>query len=246
MYVTAMAVAYALGLRRLGRDPSFFPPEAFEAAIPWVILGMVAGARLGYVLFYDFLYYLHRPWEIVLPFQWEGGFVFTGIRGLSYHGGLLGGALAGLLYCRRHGQNPLRLADVLAVSIPFGYSFGRLGNFLNGELYGRATAVPWGMYFPSDPSGLLRHPSQLYEAALEGLGLGLLMRLLARRPRRPGALSAAYVAGYGGVRFFLEWFREPDPQLGFVVGHFSMGQVLCLAMALSGAAAFFIAVNSKN
>jgi phosphatidylglycerol:prolipoprotein diacylglycerol transferase len=245
MYAAAIATAYGLARRRLKRDPSLFSPEAFEAVIPWIILGLVVGARAGYVLFYDFSYFRAHPWEIILPFRWEGGFVFTGIRGLSYHGGLIGGLLAAVIFCRRKKLDAWRLADVLAEATPFGYTFGRLGNFLNGELYGRATSVPWGMVFPDDPSGLRRHPSQLYEALLEGVVLGLFLRWLARRPRPRGTILAAYVAGYGTVRFILEWFREPDVQLGFVLGPFTMGQVLCLLMAAGGLGAV-LAINSKN
>jgi phosphatidylglycerol:prolipoprotein diacylglycerol transferase len=128
------------------------------------------------------------------------------------------------------------LADVLCAAVPFGYTWGRLGNFLNGELYGRASSAPWAMVFPSDPAGLPRHPSQLYEAAGEGLLLGLAMTWLSRRRPRPGVVAAAYLAGYGAVRFFLEFFREPDVQLGYVWGPFTMGQLLCLGMAAGGAA----------
>jgi phosphatidylglycerol:prolipoprotein diacylglycerol transferase len=237
MYVTALGTAYALARARLRRDPAFFPADAFEDFVPWLIFGVVAGARAGYVLFYDLPYYLQSPWEIILPFRWEGGqFVFTGIRGLSYHGGLLGGFLAIFLFCRRRKLSFWRLSDLLAVSVPAGYTFGRIGNFLNGELYGRETSVPWGMYFPQDPAGLLRHPSQLYEAALEGLLLFGVVRLLARRRPPAGVLTAAYITGYGVVRFLLEFFREPDPQLGFVFGPLSLGQVLCLTMAAAGIA----------
>ncbi len=240
MYVGALATAYVLARARLKREPSFFSPEAFEEFIPWLVGGVVVGARLGYVLFYDFGYYLHRPWEIVLPFRWDGGLVFTGIQGLSYHGGFLGGLLAGVLFCRRRGLNPWRLGDLLAGVVPAGYTFGRIGNFLNGELFGRATTVPWGMYFPMDPSGLLRHPSQLYEAALEGAFLFGAMSFLGRKGLRDGVLSGAYVAGYGAVRFFLERFREPDVQIGFLAGGFTMGQFLCAAMVAGGATLIFV------
>ena len=248
MYIAALATAYGLARRRLRRDPSLFPMDAFEAVMPWIVLGVVVGARAGYVLFYDLRYYLSFPWEIVLPFRWENGsFVFTGIRGLSYHGGLAGAVLAGVLFCRRRRLSPWKLGDVLACAAPFGYTFGRLGNFLHGELYGRATSKPWGMYFPTDPSGLLRHPSQLYEALFEGLFLGAVLSWVSRRPRPTGVMLAAYVAGYGSIRFVLEWFREPDAQLGYVLGSLTMGQLLCLVMAAGGAAGVFRLVsNSKS
>lgn len=244
MYVSALFTAYWLARRRLQREPGLFPPEAFEDAVPWIVMGVVIGARAAYVLFYDFHYFLSRPWEIVLPFTWEGGFRFTGIRGLSYHGGAAGSVLGGWLFCRRRKLSLLRLGDLLAAPVAFGYTFGRIGNFLNGELWGRATSVPWGMYFPADPSGLLRHPSQLYEAAVEGLLLGALVSWAGRRPRPIGHLLAVNVGGYGLLRFALERFREPDAHLGFVLGPFTMGQLLCLAsVTLAG---FLLVVDSKN
>lgn len=244
MYVTALFTAYWLARRRLQKDPSLFPPDAFEDAVPWIVFGVVLGARAAYVLFYDFGYFLAHPWEIVLPFRWEGGFVFTGIRGLSYHGGAVGSVVGGWLFCRRRGLSILRLGDLLAAPVAFGYTFGRIGNFLNGELWGRATTVPWGVVFPADPAGLLRHPSQLYEALLEGLLLGMLVSWVGRRPRPAGNLLAVNVGGYAIARFFLEYFREPDVQLGFVLGPFTMGQLLCLTMAAGSG--FFLALNSKS
>jgi phosphatidylglycerol:prolipoprotein diacylglycerol transferase len=190
------------------------------------------------VLFYQPGYYVHHPLEVFLPFSFEGGFHFTGISGMSYHGGIIGALLISVYYCRRHEIDFWDLADFLVCSGPMGYTFGRIGNFINGELYGRATDVSWGMYFPGDPEGLLRHPSQLYEAFFEGIFLfAILWSLRNRRPFK-GFHISLYIIGYGTVRFFIEFVRQPDEHLGAVLGPLSMGQVLCAIMILVGGALF--------
>jgi phosphatidylglycerol:prolipoprotein diacylglycerol transferase len=153
---------------------------------------------------------------------------------MSYHGGVLGVLLGTLIFCRKYRVNFWRLADLLSSAIPLGYTFGRIGNFINGELYGRVTTVPWGMYFPLDPSHQLRHPSQLYEALFEGIFLFCVVWPLRKKVRVEGGLFSIYLAGYGAVRFIIEFFRQPDPQLGFVLGPFTMGQILCALMILAG------------
>ncbi len=153
---------------------------------------------------------------------------------MSFHGGLIAVLLATLLFCRKQGIDFWRFADLFCPAIPLGYTFGRIGNFINGELYGRATDVPWGMFFPLDPAHLLRHPSQLYEAFFEGIVLFAVLWLIRKRSPFDGALFALFLIGYGSVRFFIEFFREPDAQLGFILGPFSMGQLLCLLMIAAG------------
>jgi phosphatidylglycerol:prolipoprotein diacylglycerol transferase len=199
-----------------------------------MILGVIVGGRLGYVLFYNPRYYLANPLEIVLPFRFDGGLQFTGIAGMSFHGGLIGVLAATWIYVVRHGLDYREVADLFAPAVPLGYAFGRLGNFINGELYGRVTTAPIGMYFPLAPGPALRHPSQLYEAFFEGLVLFAVLWALRRRSLPRGAMLALFLVGYGGVRFVLEYFRQPDAHLGFVWKHFSMGQLLCLAMAGAG------------
>jgi len=153
---------------------------------------------------------------------------------MSYHGGLIGILISAGLYTRRHRIRLRDIADLYIPGIPLGYTFGRLGNFINGELYGRITSAPIGMYFPLAPEKALRHPSQLYEAFFEGIFLFAVLWAI-RRARAPrGAMLAFYLIGYGAVRFFIEFYREPDAHLGFVVGFFSMGQVLCAAMITAG------------
>jgi len=159
---------------------------------------------------------------------------------MSYHGALIVIVIASVVFCRKYKLNFWLLADLLIPAVPLGYTFGRLGNFINGELYGRVTTVPWGMYFPLDSLHRLRHPSQLYEALFEGIFLFIILWSLRNRIRISGALFSLYLIGYGSVRFFIEFFREPDRQLGFVLGSFSMGQILCFIMIILGGIIFII------
>ena len=195
--------------------------------IVWIALGIVLGGRVGYVLFYNLPAYASRPWEILEV--WRGG--------MSFHGGFLGVILAIFLFARRRGLNFLAILDVAAVVTPIGLFTGRLANFVNGELWGRAAPpdLPWGVVFPLG-GPIARHPSQLYEAATEGLLLLLVMGLAARRFgfRRPGLLGGLFVLGYAVARIGCEFFREPDAQLGFLLGGVTMGQILSLPMAAVG------------
>jgi phosphatidylglycerol:prolipoprotein diacylglycerol transferase len=153
---------------------------------------------------------------------------------MSYHGGLIGVVIVFILFCRKHKINFWHFGDLFCPAIPLGYTFGRIGNFINGELWGRVTTMPWGMYFPLDSTHSLRHPSQLYEALFEGIVLFILLWLIKKKKLFDGFLIGIYIGGYGFVRFFIEFFREPDYQLGFVLGFMSMGQVLCLLMMATG------------
>jgi phosphatidylglycerol:prolipoprotein diacylglycerol transferase len=194
---------------------------------------------LGYVLFYNFSYYLRHPLEIVLPFDFSNGVKFTGITGMSYHGGLICVILFAWLYCRKARLDFAAMIDLFIPAIPLGYMFGRIGNFINGELYGRITTAMVGMYFPQAPEQQLRHPSQLYEAFFEGIFLFSVLWSLRKKINTRGAMLAAYLIGYGSVRFFIEYFRQPDAHLGFVLLSFSMGQVLCLLMIVTGVLRYF-------
>jgi len=237
MYLAAFVTTYSLVLYRVRTEKLPYKKEEIQDYFVWAILGLLAGARLGYVLFYQPQYFLHHPLEIILPFEWSAGAVhYTGISGMSYHGGLAGVVAASLIFCRRRKIGFWSFADLLCPAIPLGYTFGRLGNFINGELYGRATTVSWGMYFPQDPAGVLRHPSQLYEAFFEGIVLFALLWSVRRKKAAPGFFLALYLVGYGAVRFVIEFFREPDPQIGFLFGVFTTGQMFCVVMILAGAA----------
>ena len=235
MYVVAFAMTYILVLYRLKKEDRFtISVDQVQALITYMMLGVIVGGRLGYVLFYNFAYYLHHPLEIVLPFSFANGFRFTGITGMSFHGGLICTILFAWLYARKNDLLFMDMADLFVPAIPLGYTFGRIGNFINGELYGRVTDLPIGMIFPQAGDGQLRHPSQLYEAFFEGIVLFVLLWNLRRKVRTRGAMLALFLVGYGTVRFFIEFARQPDAHLGFVLLSFSMGQVLCMIMIVSG------------
>ncbi|MBI4682890.1 MAG: prolipoprotein diacylglyceryl transferase [Nitrospirae bacterium] len=239
MYIAAFSVLYILSFHRLKTEDYDYPKTALENYFVWAILGLMLGARSGYVLFYNFSYYLSRPLEIILPFSFEGGLHFTGLAGMSYHGGLIGVITSSAIFCRKYKIDFWRFSDFLIPSIPLGYTFGRIGNFINGELYGHATTAPWGMYFPLDVTNQLRHPSQLYEALLEGVLLFIILWSIRRKRTFKGFFLSLYIMGYGTVRFFIEFFREPDPQIGYYFGFITMGQILCLIMIMTGAGIFY-------
>lgn len=234
MYLVACLVVYFLSFYRLKRESYTYTAENVQDFIVWAMVGLIVGARLGYALFYNFSYFVKNPLEIFLPFDFAYGCKFIGLSGLSYHGGLIGVFIVSIFFCRKYKIKYWHFGDFLCPSIALGYTFGRLGNFLNGELYGRVTEMPWGMYFPLDPTRSLRHPSQLYEAFFEGIVLFALLWLIRKKSPFDGFLVGIYIFGYGFVRFFIEFFREPDMQLGFVLGALTMGQVLCLLMMFSG------------
>jgi phosphatidylglycerol:prolipoprotein diacylglycerol transferase len=234
MYIVAFALTYVLVIYRIEKEKFPYSRETIQDFMLWAIIGVILGGRLGYVLFYNFEYYLRHPSEILLPFDFSHGMRFVGISGMSYHGGLVGLVVASVIYCNRNRISFWNLADLFVPAIPLGYTFGRIGNFINGELWGRATTVSWGMYFPLDGSGLLRHPSQLYEAFFEGVFLFVVLWSLREKRYFEGFFVALYLAGYGLVRFFIEFYREPDAQIGFVIFNLSMGQVLSLLMVIAG------------
>jgi phosphatidylglycerol:prolipoprotein diacylglycerol transferase len=235
MYIVAFAITYLLAGYRIRRENRFeIDMEQLQGLMTAMILGLIIGARFGYVLFYNLPYYLHHPLEIILPFTFSGGFHFTGITGMSYHGGLVGVVVASAIFVRKHRLDFFRMADLIVPCIPLGYTFGRLGNFINGELYGRVTTHPIGMFFPFAQGPGRRHPSQLYEAFFEGVVLFVVLWALKGRVATRGAMLAVYLMGYGLVRFFIEYARQPDAHLGFIVLSLSMGQLLCMAMMLAG------------
>ncbi|MES2959661.1 MAG: prolipoprotein diacylglyceryl transferase [Pseudomonadota bacterium] len=198
-----------------------------EDMLFWGVLGVVIGGRLGYVLFYKPGHYASNPLEALMV--WKGG--------MSFHGGLLGVIAALALYARQRGRPFFEVMDLIAPCVPLGLASGRVGNFINGELWGREAdpALPWAMVFPQSGSAMARHPSQLYQVALEGLLLFVLLWLYARKPRATGQVSGAFLVGYGTLRFVAEFFREPDRFLGPLALGMSMGQWLCVPMVLAGA-----------
>ncbi|MCB1194975.1 prolipoprotein diacylglyceryl transferase [bacterium] len=234
MYVAAFITVYVMVRYRIRTEQYGFSEDTVADFMLWVILGVLVGGRIGYIFFYDFHYFLAHPLRIILPFTFEGGFQFTGISGMSYHGGLLGVLAAFLFFCRKRSIDFWRFTDLFIPPIALAYTFGRIGNFLNGELYGRATTACWGMYFPQDTEHMLRHPSQLYEAFFEGIFLFSILWPLRKKNVFGGFLFSLYFIGYGTVRFFIEFTREPDAHIGLFAGIFSMGQLLCFGMILTG------------
>jgi phosphatidylglycerol:prolipoprotein diacylglycerol transferase len=235
MYIVAFAITFFLVLYRLKHENRFeLTTDQVKDITTYLILGLIVGARLGYVLFYNLSYYIKHPLEIIIPFSFSNGITFTGISGMSYHGGLIGATLAAWFYFNKAKLNWWSGVDLFVPVIPLGYTFGRLGNFINGELFGRVTTSAVGMYFPMAPAGQLRHPSQLYEAFFEGIFLFVILWSIRKIKIPNGAMLALYLIGYGIVRFFIEYFREPDAHLGFVLLSFSMGQILCLLMVAAG------------
>lgn len=232
MYVIGFLLAYFILIKTSRREHYDLSKQEVGDLLTFCIVGVIVGARLGYCLIYNFSYYFHQPLKVFAV--WEGG--------MSFHGGLIGAATAGWIYARRRKKSFLMIADLGALAAPLGLFFGRIGNFINGELYGRVTTVPWGMVFPG-AGPLPRHPSQLYEAFFEGVVLFLLLLWLSRKRIPHGALMGTFLVGYGVFRFFLEFFRQPDPQLGFVLGPFTMGQVLCSIMVVAGVALLWFSVK---
>jgi len=200
-----------------------------------IIISLILGGRLGYVLFYNFSYYLHHPLEI--PATWMGG--------MSFHGGLIGVILGGFLFCRFKKINFLETADLYVVTLPIGLGLGRIGNFINGELYGRVTDVPWAMVFPGG-GPLPRHPSQIYEALLEGVLLFIILWTLKNKRWPAGTMLGIFLLLYGLLRSFVELFREPDAQLGFLFGGLTMGQLLSSVMIVAGVALIAFARRRKR
>lgn len=224
MYLLGFLASYLLVRYQAAKKRLPIPKERIESLYSALIIGLLVGARLGYVVFYNPAYYLTHPLEIFAV--WHGG--------MSFHGGLIGSVFAGYLFCKRAKLDFWQLADLVIATAPVGLGLGRLANFINAELYGRVTDAPWGMVFPGG-GPLPRHPSQLYELLLEGVLLFLILWFAKDRVRRTGVLTALFLILYGLFRFFVEFFREPDPQLGFILGLFTMGQLLSVAMMIAGA-----------
>ena len=235
MYVLALLAGIAAAKWIVKKDNLPVSQEILDNYIIWIEVGVILGARIGYILFYDpnTSWYLTHPWQIFNPFH-DGKFI--GIRGMSFHGALLGFLIASTLFSRKHKINQWFLLDIAAIAIPAGYIFGRIGNFFNQELFGRVTDVPWGIYV----DGVLRHPSQLYEAILEGPVVFLILYLYRKRKTFHGELISLYLILYGMARFTAEFFRQPDPQLGFICcGWMTKGQEFCLFMIALGLGLWF-------
>lgn len=222
-YLAGVFCAYLFLKKEFFKEFSWKPDTVLDF-LSWVMFGVLLGGRFGYVLFYDFSFFIQNPLHIFSV--WEGG--------MSYHGGAIGAMFGVILFARKRNVSFWPLLDLLGLGSCFGLFFGRLANFVNGELYGRYTDVSWGMIFPNG-GPFARHPSQLYEAFFEGIVLFLILWGLRRKASlQQGQLFGFYLVGYGVFRFFIEFFREPDAQLGTFIGFFSMGQLLCGVMISIG------------
>jgi phosphatidylglycerol---prolipoprotein diacylglyceryl transferase len=225
-YLAGFILGWQYWLKLAATGPAQITRQHYDDFLTWAVLGVVLGGRIGYILFYQFSYYLAEPLDMLKV--WHGG--------MSFHGGILGVVLATILFCRKHKLPILAFGDPLAASAPIGLFLGRLANFVNGELFGRPTDMPWGMIFPRGGE-MPRHPSQLYEAGLEGALLFFLLFWLIKLPsirRKPGTILGLFLIGYGLARITAECFREPDIQLGYLWGGATMGQILSLPMILLG------------
>jgi len=284
MYLAAFLVAYLLFSKQVKERNLNYSKDDIANFFVWGIVGLLIGARIFGTLVYDTTgLYLKKPWLIFLPFSEDWHFI--GYMGMSFHGGVIGGIIGVWLYCKKYNRSFLELGDMLAISIPLGYTFGRLGIFINGELWGKVTTAPWGMVFPyaqrfptNEPwvqeimskigmtsttslVNLPRHPSQLYEALFEGIVLGCFMWFFIRKHNKfKGFAMSIFITGYGIIRFILEYFREPDADLGYIIKlgnpqasihlfttpfNFSMGQLLSFIMIVGGLVLLFVC-RAKN
>jgi phosphatidylglycerol:prolipoprotein diacylglycerol transferase len=243
MYVLALLSALYIGKYFIKRDNLDLKKKELDNYFIYVEIGVILGARLGYILFYDTqtLYYLSHPWQIFNPFQ-DGEFV--GIRGMSYHGAVLGFLIATYIYSKKHKISLGKIMDLVAISVPLAFVFGRIGNFLNQELIGRETDVAWGIFV----DGVLRHPSQLYEAILEGIGVFIVVYIYRKFQKFSGELILVYAISYGIFRAIAEIWRAPDIQIGYICCNaITFGQVLSLGMSLLGIIAWvYFGARSKK
>lgn len=240
-YLAGLLLGWRYVLYLTGKDKEqsgAYTKTDIDDFLAWAIVGVILGGRLGYVLFYQFDMYISDPLAILKV--WQGG--------MSFHGGALGVIIAMIVFSRRRQKNVLRLTDPVCAAVPIGLFFGRIANFVNGELYGRVADVPWSFVFPrggEEP----RHPSQLYEAALEGSVLFVVLFMLARNEKirnKPGIISGVFLIGYGLARAFVEFFREPDAHIGYIAEYFTMGQILCIPMVLGGLYLIYYANTRKQ
>jgi phosphatidylglycerol---prolipoprotein diacylglyceryl transferase len=235
MYLLGFLSLLWLGKWRIRRNPdSGWKVSDVDDILFYGALGVIIGGRLGYVIFYQRDYFMLHPQEIL--YLWQGG--------MSFHGGFLGVLAAMALFARKTGKRWLEIMDFVAPLVPIGLGAGRMGNFINGELWGRATDMPWGMIFPK-VDNVVRHPSQLYEFALEGVVLFLILWIYSSKPRPRGTVSALFLIGYGSFRFLAEYTREPDSYLGLLSMGLSMGQWLSAPMVIAGLVMFYLCRRTR-
>lgn len=236
MYLFGFIIGWGLLLYRVKKgNYTDITPDQLSDLIFYIALGVIVGGRLGYMLFYDFGDFIHHPWILVMT--WKGG--------MSFHGGAIGVTLAMWLWGRKHNKTLGEVSDFVVPAIPLGLGLGRIGNFINGELWGRVTDVPWGMIFPG-AGNLPRHPSQLYEAFLEGLVMFLILWIYSSKRRPPWAVSGLFLILYGVFRIIVEFFREPDVQIGYLFFGITEGQLLSIPMIGFGLLMMYWACRHKR
>ncbi|WP_019025864.1 prolipoprotein diacylglyceryl transferase [Colwellia piezophila] len=236
MYLIGFLAAMFMANKAADRSNGLWTREQVSDLLFYAFLGVILGGRVGYVLFYQFDYFLSDP--LYLLEIWQGG--------MSFHGGFLGVILAAFIFARKTNKSFLAVGDFVVPLVPIGLGMGRLGNFINSELWGRQTDVPWAMVFPTDPLQVPRHPSQLYEFALEGVVLFIIMLVIIRKPRSLGLATGSFFIGYGVFRSFVEFFREPDAHLGLYFSFISKGQILSIPMILIGMFIIYWGYNQQQ
>ncbi len=234
-YIVGFIIAYVFIRRHYSIKNVKLKKEEYETLLFNLMLGVIIGGRLGYVLFYNFSYYLQNPLHIFTV--WQGG--------MSFHGGAIGVIVSGLIFSKKHNRNFYVLADPVMPLVSIGLFFGRMGNFINAELYGKPTSVPWGMIFPNS-DGKPRHPSQIYEALLEGILLFIITNFMFRKIKNPGIVFWSWIGLYGLFRFLVEFVREPDAHLGYIWGFMTTGQVLSSFMIASSLVAIALLIRVKE
>ncbi len=240
MYPVGFLTVFFLVIYRIRSEKLIIEEETIFDFLLWAIISAVIGGRIGHVVSSDLSYYLSNPWKIISPFDFSGGLHYTGILGMSYHGGAITLVLAYIIFCHIRKINYWQFADIIVPAIPAGYTFGRIGNFINGELYGKVTSLPWGMYFPADRTHQLRHPSQLYEAFFEGIVLFIILWCLRKNKWFNGLTLSVYLIGYGIIRFFIEFIREQSVATKLYLGYINLAQVMSLLMIGIGLLIMFI------
>lgn len=233
-YIFGIVLGWIYCKKKLIKDPIVL--DLFDDFITYLIIGIILGGRIGYALFYNFSYYINNPLEILMV--WNGG--------MSFHGGLIGVILSCVIFGKKHKINSFIFLDLVALSAPIGIFFGRIANFINSELYGRATDLPWGVQFVLIDN-IKRHPSQIYEAFFEGIILFFILNYLFRRKYivTPGKLSALFLIFYSLFRYSLEFFRVPDPQIGFLFLNSTLGQIISLLFFVIGVLLFYLKKNEN-
>ena len=243
MYPVGFLTAFFLVIYRIRSEKLILTEDMVFDFLLWAIISAVLGGRIGHVVSSDLSYYLANPWKIISPFDSTGGWHYTGVLGMSYHGGVIALVLTYIWFCYKKRFDPWQFADIVVPAIPAGYTFGRIGNFINGELYGRVTSMPWGMHFPADPTHQLRHPTQLYEAFFEGIVLFIVLWSLRKKKWFNGLTLSLYLIGYGIIRFVIEFIREPTGITKAQFGFLNLAQVMSLLMVGIGIILILIRKN---